>query len=113
MVLIASASAAISDRPLNQVLVGASVAAFLVVLLLGPSAEQSPDQERRLVMEGFFKELAEYQAASPYPPLVLRNVDWFPRSPYAQCALLDGPFLLEPPMEGVQAPQPPSFPSKP
>lgn len=113
VVVLASASAATSDRALNQVLVGASVAAFLVVLLLGPPAEQRPDQERRLVMEGFFKELAEYQAASPSPPLVQRNVDWFPRSPYAQCALLDGPFLLEPPMEGVQAPQPPFFPSKP
>ena len=113
MVVLVSGWAAISDRLPNQALVCASVSVFLLVLLLGPSAEQRPDQQRRLVMEGFFKELAAYQALSPSPPLVVKNDDWFPRSPYAQCALLDGPFLLEPPKQGGQAPQPPSFPSKP
>lgn len=112
MVVLTSGWAEISARSLNQALVCASVSVFLLVLVLGPSAAQRPDQERRLVLEGFFKELAEYQALSPALPLVVKNNDWFPRSPYAQCALLDGPFLFEPPKQGTPTPQPPSFPSK-
>ena len=113
MVVLASGCAAISARSLNKAVVCASVSVFLLVLVLGPPAVQRPDQERRLVLEEFFKELAEYRALSQAPPLVVKNTDWFPRSPYAQCALLDGPFLLETRKQSIPAPQPPLFPSKP
>ncbi|KZR86119.1 hypothetical protein MITS9509_02262 [Synechococcus sp. MIT S9509] len=104
---------AISDRSLHSILVLSAVSVFLLVLLLGPSAEQRPDQSRKLALEGFFKELNHYRSASETLPPVPKNDGWFPRSPYAQCALLDGPTLLEPPADGIQAPQPPAFPPKP
>ena len=89
MVVLASGCAAISARSLNKAVVCASVSVFLLVLVLGPPAAQRPGQERRLVLEEFFKELAEYRALSQAPPLVVKNTDWFPRSPMlnARCLM--------------------------
>ena len=44
---------------------------------------------------------------------VQRDDQWFPRSPYAQCALLDAPLLIGEPSPDTPLSRPPVFPSRP
>jgi len=84
-----------------------------MVLLLGPSAQLRPVGARRLVLQAFFSDLAAYRSGADAGVPVQRNDQWFPRSPYAQCALLDAPLLNGEPPADAQLSRPPAFPARP
>lgn len=113
--LIPELSAALkrSERRVTQCTVVLAGSVLVMVLLLGPSAQLRPVAARRLVLESFFADLAAYRSGADDGVPVQRDDQWFPRSPYAQCALLDAPLLNGEPSPDAQLSRPPAFPSRP
>ena len=67
------------------------VAAFVWQVIAIPALRLQPSQDRRMQLDHFFAELKEYRSeTSPSQP-VRRDKDWLPRSPVAQCLMLDQP----------------------
>jgi hypothetical protein len=72
----------------------ASILSFFVYQLVEkrPDWLRSSSQEVK-VMQSFFSRLKGFNQTVSRQSLVLYNPEWMPRSPYAQCALLDRPLL--------------------
>lgn len=102
-----------SERRVTQCSVVLAGSVLVIVLLLGPSAQLRPVGARRLVLQAFFSDLAAYRSGADAGVPVQRNDQWFPRSPYAQCALLDVPLLNGEPPADAQLSRPPAFPARP
>ncbi len=102
-----------SERRVTQCSVVLAGSVLVMVLLLGPSAQLRPVGARRLVLQAFFSDLAAYRSGADAGVPVQRNDQWFPRSPYAQCALLDAPLLNGEPPADAQLSRPPAFPARP
>ncbi|CAK24761.1 hypothetical protein [Synechococcus sp. CS-197] len=102
-----------SERRVTQCSVVLAGSVLVIVLLLGPSAQLRPVAARRLVLQAFFSDLAAYRSGADAGVPVQRNDQWFPRSPYAQCALLDAPLLNGEPPADAQLSRPPAFPARP
>ena len=102
-----------SERRVTQCSVVLAGSVLVIVLLLGPSAQLRPVGARRLVLQAFFSDLAAYRSGADAGVPVQRNDQWFPRSPYAQCALLDAPLLNGEPPADAQLSRPPAFPARP
>ena len=102
-----------TPRLVDRGLVAASCSVFLVVLFFGPGAQLRPDAARRFELEGFFAELTQYRNGLRPGDMVWRDSEWFPRSPTAQCALLDVPLLVGDHSEGIKTSEPPRFPERP
>ena len=102
-----------SERRVTQCTVLMAGSALAMVLLLGPSAQFRPVIARRLLLESFFSDLAAYRSGAEHRVPVQRDDQWFPRSPYAQCALLDAPLLIGEPSPDTPLSRPPVFPSRP
>lgn len=102
-----------SERRVTQCSVALAGSVLVIVLLLGPSAQLRPVGARRLVLQAFFSDLAAYRSGADAGVPVQRNDQWFPRSPYAQCALLDAPLLNGEPPADAQLSRPPAFPARP
>ena len=102
-----------SPRLVDRGLVVASCSVFLVVLFFGPGAQLRPDAARRFELEGFFADLNQYRNGLRSGDMVWRDSEWFPRSPTAQCALLDVPLLVGDHPEGIKTSEPPIFPERP
>jgi len=102
-----------SERRVTQCSVVLAGSVLVIVLLLGPSAQLRPMAARRLVLQAFFSDLAAYRSGADAGVPVQRNDQWFPRSPYAQCALLDAPLLNGEPPADAQLSRPPAFPARP
>lgn len=102
-----------SERRVTQCTVVLAGSVLVMVLLLGPSAQLRPVAARRLLLETFFADLAVYRNGADDSVPVQRDDQWFPRSPYAQCALLDSPLLNGEPPPDAQLSRPPAFPYRP
>lgn len=108
-----SAALTLSERRVTQCTVLMAGSALAMVLLLGPSAQFRPVIARRLLLESFFSDLAAYRSGAEDRVPVQSDDQWFPRSPYAQCALLDAPLLYGEPSPDTPLSHPPVFPSRP
>ncbi|WP_255445086.1 hypothetical protein [Synechococcus sp. ROS8604] len=102
-----------TPRQIDRGFVVASCSVFLIVLFFGPGAQLRPDGPRRVELEGFFAELNQYRNGLRAGDMVWRDSEWFPRSPTAQCALLDVPLLVGEHPEGIKTSEPPPFPERP
>ena len=102
-----------TPKRIDQGVVVAACSVFLIVLFFGPGAQFRPDATRRIALEGFFADLNQYRNGLRSGDMVWRDGDWFPRSPTAQCALLDVPLLVGEHPEGIKTSEPPSFPERP
>ena len=102
-----------TPRRIDRSVVVASCVVFFIVLFFGPGAQLRPEASRRIALEGFFADLNQYRNGLSPGEMVWRNGDWFPRSPTAQCALLDVPLLVGDHPEGIETSEPPTFPERP
>lgn len=102
-----------TPKRIDQGVVVAACSVFLIVLFFGPGAQFRPDATRRIALEGFFADLNQYRNGLRSGDMVWRDGDWFPRSPTAQCALLDVPLLVGDHPEGIKTSEPPPFPERP
>ena len=107
-----SAALTLSERRVTECTVLMAGSALAMVLLLGPSAQFRPVIARRLLLESFFSDLAAYRSGADDRVPVQRDDQWFPRSPYAQCALLEAPLLNGEPSPETPLSLPPVFPSR-
>jgi hypothetical protein len=98
---------------IDRALIVASCSVFFIVLFFGPGAQLRPDAARRFELEGFFAELTQYRNGLRPGDMVWRDSEWLPRSPTAQCALLDVPLLVGDHPEGIKISEPPAFPARP
>jgi hypothetical protein len=98
---------------IDRALIVASCSVFFIVLFFGPGAQLRPDAARRFELEGFFAELTQYRNGLRPGDMVWRDSEWLPRSPTAQCALLDVPLLVGDHSEGIKISEPPRFPERP
>ena len=101
-----------TPRLVDRGLVVASCSVFLVVLFFGPGAQLRPDAARSFELEGFFADLNQYRNGLRSGDMIWRDYEWFPRSPTAQCALLDVPLLVGDHPEGIKTSKPPAFPER-
>ena len=103
----------VTPRLIDRGVVLASCSLFLVVLAFGPGAQMRPSAARELKLKSFFAELNVYRQGLSAGDYVRRDREWFPRSPTAQCALLDVPLWIGGDPEGGQFSDPPRFPDRP
>ncbi len=101
-----------TPRLIDRGLVATSCCVFLVVLFFGPGAQLRPDAARSFALETFFADLNQYRNGLRSGDMVRRDYEWFPRSPTAQCALLDVPLLVGDHPEGIKTSEPPVFPER-
>ena len=73
-----------------------------MVLFFGPGAQLRPDAVRSFKLEGFFVGLNQYWNGLRSRGMVLGDRELFPRSPTAQCALLDVSLLVGDHPEGAK-----------
>ncbi len=82
---------------------------FLWQAISVPADKLQPSNDRLIKLNQFFAELREFNLNTSTNQTVLRNSNWLPGSPYAQCLMLNQPLFVGEPSSEKDLIQPPSL----
>ncbi len=85
------------------------IASFLWQVVNVPASKLNPSMARRAKLDQFFTELKAFNLNTSSKQTVLRNTNWLPGSPSAQCLMLNQPLLIGEPTSQNNVIQAPSL----